>query len=218
MATPLSGTAVLVLAQTAATSVTGEAFGAGNGTATTFSHTMANRPIQPGTVTIAVGAVSATDDGSGNLAGAGVASGSTIDYLTGAATLNLASAPANLAAITANYTWITYAAVGSQTQAKFDERTKAIDMTNKSSRNRQFIPGEYDATVTLDHLYVPTDAAYLQLKGAMRNGTVLMLQRQESGAALEQANAIVTQISGDFKDKTPATVAVTFQVTGNWTA
>ncbi len=218
MATPLSGTAVLVLAQTATTAVTGEAFGTGNGTSTGFSHTMSNRPIQPGSVTIAVGAVSASDDGSGNLAGTGVASGSTIDYLTGAATLNLSAAPANLAAIAVNYTWITYVAVGSQTEAKFDEKTKAIDISNKSSRNKQYIPGEYDATVTLDHLYIPTDAAYVQLKGAMRTGTALMLQRQESGTALEQASAIVTQITGEFKDKTPATISVTFQVSGNWSS
>ncbi|MFI5352874.1 MAG: hypothetical protein ACHQZS_07910 [Candidatus Binatales bacterium] len=218
MATPLSGTAVLVLAQTAATAVTGEAFGTGNGTLTAFSHVMSNRPIQPGSVTIVVGTVSAADDGSGNLAGAGVAAGSTIDYLTGAAVLNLSAAPASSAAIVANYTWITYVAVGSQTQAKFDEKTKAIDITNKSSRNKQYIPGEYDATVTLDHLYIPTDAAYVQLKNAMRSGTALMLQRQEGGAALEQAIAIVTQITGDFKDKAPATISVTFQVSGNWSS
>jgi hypothetical protein len=218
MATPLSGTAVLVLAQTAATAVTNEAFGTGNGTVTAFSHVMSNRPIQPGSVTIVVGTVSAADDGSGNLAGAGVAAGSTIDYLTGAAVLNLSAAPASSAAIVANYTWITYVAVGSQTQAKFDEKTKAIDITNKSSRNKQYIPGEYDATVTLDHLYIPTDAAYVQLKNAMRSGTALMLQRQEGGAALEQAIAIVTQITGDFKDKAPATISVTFQVSGNWSS
>jgi hypothetical protein len=218
MATPLSGTAVLVLAQTATTAVTGEAFGAGNGTLTAFSHVMSNRPIQPGSVTIVVGTVSAADDGSGNLAGAGVSAGSTIDYLTGAAVLNLSAAPASSAAIVANYTWITYVAVGSQTQAKFDEKTKAIDITNKSSRNKQYIPGEYDATVTLDHLYIPTDAAYVQLKSAMRSGTALMLQRQEGGAALEQAIAIVTQITGDFKDKAPATISVTFQVSGNWSS
>jgi len=218
MATPLSGTAVLVLAQTAASAVTGEAFGTGNGTLTSFSHVMSNRPIQPGSLTIVAGTVSAADDGSGNLAGAGVAAGSTIDYLTGAAVLNLAAAPPNLAAIVANYTWITYVAVGSQTQAKFDEKTKAIDITNKSSRNKQYIPGEYDATVTLDHLYIPSDAAYVQLKNTMRSGTALMLQRQEGGAALEQAIAIVTQITGDFKDKAPATISVTFQVSGNWSS
>lgn len=218
MATPLSGTVVLVLAQTAATAVTGEAFGTGNGILTAFSHVMSNRPIQPGSVTVVVGTVSAADDGSGNLAGAGVAAGSTIDYLTGAAVLNLSAAPPSSAAIVANYTWITYVAVGSQTQAKFDEKTKAIDITNKSSRNKQYIPGEYDATVTLDHLYIPTDAAYVQLKNAMRSGTALMLQRQEGGAALEQAIAIVTQITGDFKDKAPATISVTFQVSGNWSS
>src|ERR1700687_2978313 len=99
MATPLSGTAVLVLAQLALTAVTGEAFGTGNGTLTSFSHSMASKPIQPGTVSISVGAVTATDDGNGNLTGTGISAGSTIDYLTGAATVNFASAPANLAAI-----------------------------------------------------------------------------------------------------------------------
>jgi hypothetical protein len=218
MTNPLSGTAVLILAQTATTAVTNEGFGTGNGSLTSFSHTMANRPIQPGALSITVGSVTATDDANGNLAGVGVAAGSTIDYLTGAATLNLLSAPANGAAITANYTWISYSAVGSQTHVKFDEKTKAIDISNKSSCNKQYIPGEYAATVTLDHLYIPSDAAYAQLKAAMRNGTSVMIQRQESGSALEQASAVVTQMSGDFKDKAPATIAVTFQVTGGWTS
>ena len=51
-------------------------------------------PITPGTFSIITGTITGTDDGSGNITGTGIASGSTINYTTGAWTLKFSSAPA----------------------------------------------------------------------------------------------------------------------------
>ncbi len=79
-------------------SANNEILGAGPGA--TFSGNLRNAPLLPGTVQIVAGVlpggagqgVVATDDGNGNLTGAGVAGGSTINYSSGAYLLNL-SAP-----------------------------------------------------------------------------------------------------------------------------
>ena len=85
--------------------VSGETFGTGNGTTVTFSHTAADFPVNPGTVSIVAGSVTATDDGNGNLAGTGVTSG-TVNYATGAMSITYATEPANATAITLAYSYI----------------------------------------------------------------------------------------------------------------
>src|SRR6202521_2714276 len=84
--------------------VINERLGAGNGAASSFTHALASAPLQPLSVQAVAGSVVATDDGNGNLAGAGVASGSTVNYTTGATVLNLAAAPASGTSIVAGYT------------------------------------------------------------------------------------------------------------------
>ena len=79
-----------------------EAVGTGNGSLTTFAHTLAYTPVQASTVTITAGSVVATDDGAGNLTGTGVSAG-TVNYATGAVSITYSAAPANATAITATY-------------------------------------------------------------------------------------------------------------------
>ncbi len=102
------------------TTVTGESFGTGDGTTTTFTHTLANNSsVSPFSVAISVagtvvafdcpnytysnytGHCSATLPNS-TLLGATVTSGS-VNYSTGAASVTFATAPANGAAITVSY-------------------------------------------------------------------------------------------------------------------
>ena len=85
--------------------VTGEGVGTGNGTTVTFTHTAAHIPVNPSSVTITAGSVTATDDGNGNLTGTGIATGSTINYTTGAVSITYTTAPANSTAITMAYSY-----------------------------------------------------------------------------------------------------------------
>lgn len=93
------------------TPTTGELVGTGNGSTTTFAHTLAgvagstgtNPRVIPGSATIVAGGVTATDNGAGGLTGTGVAGGSTINYQTGAVSITFSAAPSNAQAITAGY-------------------------------------------------------------------------------------------------------------------
>jgi predicted secreted protein len=109
--------------------------------------------------------------------------------------------------------------VGSQTNVKFGEKNATIDTSNKQSgRFSEFLVGRYDATVDLDSLYIPSDAAYASLKDATRNGALIRIRRQESGAALEEASALVTTLNGEFADQAAGKLSATLQVSGAWTA
>lgn len=92
---------IMVALQTA---VSSESVGTGNGSTVTFTHTAVHLSVVPGTVTIADGSFSATDDGNGNLTGTGIASG-TINYATGAISLTYSAAPASSAAIVMAYSY-----------------------------------------------------------------------------------------------------------------
>ncbi len=110
----------------------------------------------------------------------------------------------------------TLTAVGSQRGVTFEETTAEIDVSSKTSRAMRVIAGRYGATISLDALYVPDDAAYLELKAAHRNGDLILVRRQEEGADLEEANALVTRISEAGPDQDAATISVTLRIDGEW--
>jgi TP901-1 family phage major tail protein len=110
-----------------------------------------------------------------------------------------------------------YEVVGSQRGATFTETTAAIDMSSKDSRNTRVIPGRYAATVTLEALYVPTDDAYLALRAAMRDGTAIKIRKSEDGVEVEEADAVVTSLSGEAPDQEGATISVDLAIDDSWT-
>lgn len=106
--------------------------------------------------------------------------------------------------------------VGSQRDVSFDESNDVIDASSKDSRARRVEYGRYSATVSLEHLYVPTDAAYIALKAADRDATKVTLRRQEEGGALEEASAVVASLSEAAPDQDVVTVSVSFEIDGEW--
>lgn len=111
-----------------------------------------------------------------------------------------------------------YEAVGSQRDASVDENTEIIDYSNKESRNRRVGPGRYSSSVSLDALYVPSDAAYAVLKAAMRAGDTIIIAKQESDVVTETATAVVATLSETFPDQAEATVSASFEIDGAWEA
>lgn len=109
-----------------------------------------------------------------------------------------------------------WAIVGSQRDVTFDESTEEIDVSSKDSRARRVIPGRYGSTISLDGLYVPDCSAYAALQSAMRLGNLIQIQRQESGAALEYAYAVVTGLSSGMPDQGEATVSTDLTIDGKW--
>jgi len=96
-------TAVL---KTANNQYTGESIGSGDGSTTSFSHTLAHPPILKNSLTLhyTIGgtAYTATDDGNGNLTGDHISG--TINYETGELSFTFDTAPDNGTDITADYT------------------------------------------------------------------------------------------------------------------
>jgi len=119
---------------------------------------------------------------------------------------------------TGTYDTPVWTTVGSQGNVVFNENVDVIDVSSKDSRNRKLLPGRYSASVTLDALYVPSAAGYTALRDAMRNGTVMKIRRQYSGTDTEQADCIVTSMSDSFPDQEAATISVSVEVTGAWSA
>lgn len=79
-----------------------EWLGEGDAATTSFSGTLRNPSVYDGSLSIVAGAITASDDGDGNLSGTGIDSG-TINYTTGAWTLVFTAAPATGAQVLATY-------------------------------------------------------------------------------------------------------------------
>ena len=109
-------------------------------------------------------------------------------------------------------------AVASQRGLTVAETSAVIDLSSKDSRAFKGAAGRYQSTLSLQHLYVPTASGYLALRSANRNGTPIVVQRSESGSAVEEADAIVTSMRGDFPDQGEAVISVDLTVDGEWAA
>jgi len=109
-----------------------------------------------------------------------------------------------------------YEVVGSQRDVTFDEATEEIDVSSKDSRAFRGLPGRYKSTLTLDALYVPSDAAYLALRDAMRDGNLILVARQDDGVTTETADAIITTLSESFPDQGEGVISVSLTVDGFW--
>jgi TP901-1 family phage major tail protein len=111
----------------------------------------------------------------------------------------------------------TYEVVGSQRDVTFEEADAGIDISSKDSRAARVLPGRYSATISLDALYVPTDAAYQSLKDALRAGDLIQVLRQENGVSLETATARIDSMSEAGPDQGEATVSIALTIDGEWT-
>jgi hypothetical protein len=79
----------------------------GDGTTTVFSFSLANYPVQPGTVQVLVaGLPTGNDNSAGAITGVGL--NGTVDYSSGAIALTFAVAPAAAASISAQYEYLSY--------------------------------------------------------------------------------------------------------------
>ena len=108
--------------------------------------------------------------------------------------------------------------VGSQRGVTFEETSENIDVSSKEQREMRVLSGRYSSTVSLEHLYVPTDTAYLALRDANRNGTFITIRRNEFGSSFEECSAIVTSLSGEFPDQGEAVISLELMVDGAWSA
>ena len=109
-----------------------------------------------------------------------------------------------------------YEAVGKQRDVTFDENTAEIDVSSKDAREQEVIAGRYTSSLTLDQLYVPTDAGYTALKDAMRDGNLILVAKQVEEVTIETASALVTNLSERAPDQSEATVSISLTISGGW--
>lgn len=109
-----------------------------------------------------------------------------------------------------------YSVVGSQRDCTIDEATDTIDVSSKDSRAQRVLPGRYSSNLSLDALYVPTDAAYQALKDAMRDGTMILVARQEDDVVVETAQAKIDTLSEKHPDQAEAVVSLALTIDGFW--
>lgn len=108
--------------------------------------------------------------------------------------------------------------VGSQRDVNIAESVAAIEASSKDSANRRVDAGRYSSTITLDALYVPTDAAYAALRTAFRGRTKILVRKYESGSAVEVADCVITEFPQTFPDQDASVASLTLEVDGGWTA
>jgi predicted secreted protein len=111
-----------------------------------------------------------------------------------------------------------YTAVGSQRGASLSETNDEIDISSKDSRAGRYLAGRYGSTLSLDGLYVPSNVAYLALKTAQRAGDAILVRIEEEGVEVEEASAIITDMSTDFPDQDAATISIDLRIDGEWAA
>lgn len=110
-----------------------------------------------------------------------------------------------------------YEAVGSQRDATIEESDAGIDFSSKDQREQRVGPGRYSSTVSLDQLYVPSDAAYAALKTALRDGALILIAKENDGVVEETATARVDSLSESYPDQAEAVVSASFTIDGAWT-
>lgn len=109
-----------------------------------------------------------------------------------------------------------YEAVGSQRGATLVENTATIDYSSKDSRAQRVGPGRFSGTISLESLYVPDGDAYAALKAANRDGTMILVARQESEVVIETVEAKIDSLSEAFPDQGEATVSASLTIDGFW--
>jgi len=109
-----------------------------------------------------------------------------------------------------------YEEVGGQRGATYGETTDEIDASSKDSEAFRVLAGRKKSIITLDALYIPDDACYVILRAAMRAREFILVRRSENGADVEEAQAIITNLSRNAPDNEVASLTVGLTIDGDW--
>jgi hypothetical protein len=112
---------------------------------------------------------------------------------------------------------VTLEVVGSQRGVTFDETDAGINASSKDERKARAMTGRYGAKLKLGGLYVPSQAAYLALRAALRTGELIVVRRQQAGAALEEGLAQVNKLGRMGPDQEEAEIGAALTMDGEWT-
>lgn len=111
-----------------------------------------------------------------------------------------------------------YTLVGEQRDCKSDNATAEIDCSHKGSADQIVMAGRRTASLTLDALDVPDDAAQAKLRACQQDGTLVLVVKTKSGTAAERATFLITSVSENGPDQGVATLSISMTRSGSWLA
>lgn len=110
-----------------------------------------------------------------------------------------------------------YEEVAGQRGVELQEALTTMATTGKDSDgNETFLPGLYNAKLSLSGAYCPSDVAYQALKDAIRGKETILIQKKD-GSDIEEAIGIVTANNISGPHDAEATYAMEIQISGGWT-
>lgn len=107
--------------------------------------------------------------------------------------------------------------VGSQTGLSRDRTRDMIETTAKSDDKKTYIYGKGDSTISLDALYVPSNADFDVLDKAYKNSNTVTVRIDDTGNSRTlEATALIDSFTDDFPDNEGATISIDLQIDGSW--
>lgn len=112
----------------------------------------------------------------------------------------------------------TWTSVASQRGLSINPVSDVIDVSSKESLHREFLGGMIGETISFDAMFIRSGVDFAALQTAQRAGSKIQVMRTEGGTNKEWSYALITDMTQDFPYDGPATISVSLQLTGTWTA
>lgn len=109
-----------------------------------------------------------------------------------------------------------YEAAAYQRSYSQESSRDMIETTVKQDDAKTYEYGELDESLTVEGLYAPSDAAFAALQDAKDNASTILVRRSEDGSEVEEATALVENISVDAPRNDVRTFSSDLQITGKW--
>lgn len=111
-----------------------------------------------------------------------------------------------------------WAIVGKQRNYSKSTSSATVDTSNKTSgRWEEFVMGRNSAELTLEAVYVESDAGYAALQAAQENGQLIQVLEVIDGVNTRYATAGVTNISEAWPDQEAIICSMTLKISNGWT-
>lgn len=112
----------------------------------------------------------------------------------------------------------TYEAVAQQRSLSEESSRDMIETTTKVDDAKTYDYGEEDNSMTVEGLYTPSDAAFSALQDAKDNTEKILVRRSEDGVEIEEATALVENISKEYPRNDNSTFTVDLQIDGTFSS
>lgn len=109
-----------------------------------------------------------------------------------------------------------FTSVGEQRDCSTEFSTAEIDTSTKESGDQTVMGGLNSATLTLDALDSPSDAAQQALRAAQEAKSLIMIVQHRSGSPVRKANFLITSITENAPQHDVVTFNCSFTRSGSW--